>query len=75
MNSLELFSIIGALFELSGIYFLSRKNSIGFILNSFGGILWISFSITSKSSFGLLIVCPIAILLNIKGFYNWNRIK
>jgi len=70
---MELIGIFAGLLELSGIYFVGIKNKIGFLTAICGNILWIWFVLATGGSYGLLIVCPVASALNIKGFIRWRR--
>ena len=69
----ELLSFIAAAFELLGIYLLGHRHRIGFISNMFAGILWILYVILSKNTFGLLMICSVALVLNFKGFRMWSK--
>ena len=71
--NLEIFSILAGILELLGLYLLGKKISWGFMVNLIGGLLWITFALMSSSAFGLLIVCPVAIILNIKGYLHWRK--
>ena len=69
----EWLSWIAATLELSGVYFLGNKMEIGFILNIAGGIVWIVYSLLSKSAFGLLGVCSVGAILNMRGLCVGHR--
>ena len=70
---MEWIGIVAGLLELIAIYLVGIKNKLGFITGIFGNILWIAFVFLTGSSYGLLIVCPAAFALNIKGFLRWSR--
>jgi hypothetical protein len=65
-------SFIPAIFELAGIYVISNKNRLGFIFNIVSNILWIAYSLITHSTYGLLLICSIALIINIKGFKKWT---
>ena len=69
----ELLTWIAAVFELTGIYLLGKHKRLGFILNIISGIIWISYSLISGSAYGLVMICSVAFILNIKGFINWGN--
>lgn len=72
---MEIFSISAAIFELLAIYFIGKKKTSGFILGMIGNMLWITFCVLANSSFGLLLVSPVAFALNVKGYINWKKIN
>ena len=67
----EWLSWIAAAFELSGTYCLGNKMALGFVLNIVGGIVWIVYSLLSRSAFGLVGVCSVGMILNARGFFRW----
>lgn len=69
----EIVGIIGALFELLGVYLLGHKNKNGFLFNILGSSIWILFSLLTHSAYGLIIVCVAAGILNMKGYLNWKN--
>lgn len=73
MKLIEILGFIASGFELGQLYFLGKKNKYGFISGAIGGACWITYSLTSQSAYGLLVVCSIGIFLNIKGFINWTK--
>lgn len=68
----EVLTWIAAVSELSGLFLLSRYNRLGFICNIMAAGLWISYSITTKSAFGLIGVCSVALILNVSGYRRWK---
>lgn len=71
----EILSILASIFELSGIYLLSIKNRIGFLLNMLAGVLWVTYVLTTHNAIGLIFVCSVAFIINCRGFRNWNKSK
>lgn len=67
----EWLSWIAAGFELSGTYLLGSKMELGFIMNLIGGGVWVAYSLLTRSTFGLLGVCSVGMVLNVRGFINW----
>lgn len=68
----EWLSFVAAGFELTGIYLLGIKCPLGFWLNIAGGACWITYSILTRGTFGLIGVCSVAAVLNVKGWLNWT---
>ncbi len=68
----EILSMTAAAFELLAIYLLGKHNRLGFVSNMVGGSMWIAYSIITRSAFGLIMVCGVAFILNIKGFRQWS---
>ena len=71
---MEIISIFAAILEILQMYLLSERKRIGFIFGVLGGVLWITYSILTRSTFGLLIVIPITAAINIRGYIKWKRI-
>lgn len=71
--NIEFLTFIPAIFELLAIYLLSKKNKFGFLFNIIGSILWVIYSIYTGNAFGLILVCSIAISININGFKKWSK--
>jgi len=69
----NLLSFIPAVFELFGLFLIGNKLKVGFLFNIAGGILWILYALYTKSAYGLILVCSIATILNIKGYDKWKR--
>tara|TARA_Y100000310_G_C20314501_1_gene637781 strand:- start:30 stop:248 length:219 start_codon:yes stop_codon:yes gene_type:complete len=66
-------TFIPAIFELLGVKLLGDKKKLGFISSAIGNVLWIIYVFISNSTYGLLLVCGIAIFLNIRGFIKWRK--
>lgn len=73
MYAIELLGVLAALFELLGLYLLSRKIIYGFLINLLCNISWILYVCLSKNAYGLLIVCIFALYLNTKGYLYWKE--
>ena len=73
MTGIELLTLIPGSFELLGIYLLGRKVRFGFISNLIAGVLWITYSLYTGQAIGLLMVCGIGLILNTKGFRQWQK--
>jgi hypothetical protein len=72
MRKTEYISIFAAVFELAQLYLLGERIAEGFIFGVVAGVLWITYSIVSKNAWGLLVICPVALFLNIRGFMLWQ---
>lgn len=71
--SWEFLSILGGLLELFQLFLLGKKKKAGFIFGCCAGICWISYTFLSNSAFGIYIISPIALILNIRGFFLWKN--
>lgn len=65
-------SFIPAIFELTGLYLLGKKQKIGFLFNMVGGVCWIIYSFHTHSAYGLVLVCGVALVLNVRGYLLWK---
>ena len=70
---MEILSIIASIFELIGIYLLGKKNKYGFITFIIGALFWIAYTLVTGNAIGLLLVCSVSSILNIKGFMKWSE--
>lgn len=69
------FDWIAAILELSGGWVVGNKNRWGFMLNLACGIMWVTYVIVSKSTYGLLLVVVPAMGINIRNFIKWGKKK
>ena len=69
---MELVGLIAGALELLGLWLLGNKQRLGFLVSLSGNILWITFVLVSKQSWGLLLVCPVALILNLRGWKKWG---
>jgi len=69
----EVISILAGILTLISIYLLGEKDIRGFIVSIICNILWILSIILGAGGYGLIIVCPVAIILNIKGYIQWRK--
>ena len=72
LKSWEWMTWVAAAFELAGLYLLGNKMPVGFLVSVIGGVFWITYALLSKNTYGLVGVCSVAIILNMRGFINWN---
>lgn len=70
---MEVIGIIAGILELIALLLLGKKNKVGFFSGMVGNILWITFMLLTQSAWGLAFVCPIAFILNIKGYLYWRK--
>lgn len=66
--------IIAGLLELSANWMLGNKNRIAFILFNLANLFWIWVALEHKI-YGLLIVVIPAILINIRNWIKWSKLK
>lgn len=67
-------SWIANIFELTGTFVVGNKKKIGFLFNIVGNCLWIYVGIKYfKTVGGLLIVSPIAFVINIRNYRKWKK--
>lgn len=69
---LELLGILAAAFELLAIWLVGSKKALGFLAGIIGNILWIIYVFTTNSTYGLLLVCTVAFIFNIRGYRFWR---
>ena len=69
----EWLSILGGILEVFQLFFLRQKNRIGFLFGIGAGISWLAYTIITKSAFGIYILMPITLTLNITGFIKWKN--
>ncbi len=70
---MEWVGFLAASCELVGTVLLSERSRWGFISHLCGGILWITYSLITHSAFGLVMVCSVSIVLNLRGFIRWCK--
>jgi len=64
-----------SILELSGDTIIGNKNKYGFILKLLCNVLWILYVFLNGHTYGLLlVVCP-AVIINIRNFIKWKKIK
>ena len=68
----EILGIIAAIFELIAVYLIGQKDKRGFLTGIVGNILWITYSLITHSTYGLILVCIAAFILNIRGYKIWK---
>jgi len=62
---------IAGICELAGLWVVGNRNRIGFCLNIAGAWAWITYVLTSQSTYGLLLVVIPALLINLRNFKSW----
>jgi len=70
---IEILTIVAAILEIGGVYFLGHKKKIGFVLGSISGVLWIAYTLITGNAIGLVMVCSVTFVLNIRGFFKWKK--
>jgi nicotinamide riboside transporter PnuC len=69
----EIIGIVAAIFELAAVYLVGQKDKKGFLVGIIGNILWITYSLLTFSAFGLILVCSLVFILNIRGYILWTK--
>lgn len=70
----EIIGVVAGLFEVLAVYFVGpRKNKYGFLIGIMCNIFWVAFVVFTHSAWGLLIVCPLAFIMNVRGFRRWKK--
>lgn len=64
---------IGMALSLYSVYLLGNKNKKGFIVYIIANIIWMALGIFFMSSVGLLIGNIAFLLINIRGYLQWNH--
>ena len=70
---IEFVSITAGAFELLAVFLLARKNILGWPSGIVGNVLWMSYAIHTGTAYGLMLVCPVVFVLNLYGFWRWQR--
>jgi hypothetical protein len=73
MKKIEYLSLFAGFLETIQLYLLGSHIKAGFIFGCVAGCLWVFYAIKTKSAFGLFIICPVAFILNIRGFLLWRN--
>lgn len=70
----ELVGVLAGLFEVWAVYLVgTRKNKLGFLIGMCCNVFWVIFVILTAGTWGLLIVCPLIFVMNIKGYNRWRK--
>lgn len=64
---------IAAILELSGKWITGHKNRFGWLFSTAASSVWIFYVFYYKTSYGLLVVCIPAIIINLMNFYKWSK--
>ena len=70
---MEALGIVGAALEIAAIWLLGSKRRLGFLCNLGGNALWMAYVLLGGRAWGLLLVCPAAFILNVRGFRKWRK--
>ena len=66
---------IGMGLSLLSAYMLGNKNRWGFILFAVSNAIWIFLGLTWMASVGLAVGNVIFMVINLRGFLNWVKLK
>ena len=58
--------------EITGGWLVGNKNWVGFCLNALGCVLWIAYVLTSKHTYGLLLVVIPMLFVNVRNIIKWR---
>ena len=72
MNN-EILSILGGALEALQIFLLSRKVKLGFLFGIASGIFWVIYTLITKNAWGIYVIVPITLTINITGFIKWKK--
>ena len=64
---------LAGILELIGSYLVGEKRKITFIFSFFGNLLWILYTLIYGHTYGLLIICVPAIILNVVNYIKWSK--
>lgn len=59
--------------ELIALWLLGLHNKVGFLIGLLGNIAWITYVFMSSSTYGLLLICSVAAIINIRNFIKWSK--
>lgn len=65
--------LIAGLLELIGLYIIGYKQKVGFAIGACGNIVWIIYVISTHSTYGLLVVCIPAFVINLSNYKKWSK--
>jgi len=65
--------IVAGAIELTGTWVVGNKNKWGYVINFICCILWITYVLTSKSTYGILFVVVPAMFINVRNFIKWHK--
>ena len=65
--------ILAGTIELYGKWITGNKNKWGWMLQVLCSILWISYALINKHTYGLLIICIPALFVNARNFTKWRK--
>jgi len=64
---------VAGILELIGLWKVGNKSRFGFVFNGICCLCWITYVITSRSAWGLLVIVVPAFFVNIRNFLKWRR--
>lgn len=71
--SWEWLTFVAAAFELIAIWQFGRKWVYAWFLAIGGNVCWVAYVLLAGASYGLLMVCPVALALNVRGYLKWRK--
>jgi nicotinamide riboside transporter PnuC len=74
MNYIELLSIILGIGQVIGIALLAQKNKNGFIVGNICNVFWVVYVLLTNSTYGLLLTCVFAFVINTFGYIKWKNV-
>jgi len=63
---------VAGILELIGLWKVGNKNRKGFLFNIACGLCWVSYVLTSGTTYGLLVIVIPALFINIRNFIKWK---
>ena len=69
---MEWLGVAAAACELAALWMIGSKRVGGFAIGIAGNALWIGYVAMSGHGYGLLLVCPVALALNVRGWRKWT---
>ncbi len=70
---MEILSIVSAIFELIQMHLIGLKIKWGFVFGLLSCFGWLTYTFFTGSAFGILVICPVCIFLNIRNFILWSK--
>lgn len=64
---------IGAALTLLAVWVVGNKNKAGFLIAIISNIVWITYSISSGHSYGVVMECGPLLFINLRNYYKWKH--
>lgn len=66
---------LGMALSLLAVYMLGNQNRYGFLVFAVANLIWVALGIWWMSSIGIAVGNGIFLVINLRGYFNWNKGK